>query len=219
MTFSFNSPPHEACDPFDHYMDYPFSIEGSLEFQDDGALRTLETFQISGHTLVTEECLAEVGEECGDDCVLDNGVCDCVSLSSVGQRGSNDEWTPGDPGTFLYFEQPFEYCANGDRLTVEFPGYEGARHLRVYERSAPELLSTGVSDCERDDQCEAGVCWDFQDYDSLCGGSVCSLACETDFDCQAAADEAGGSDPAAARCGDDGTCVLVGTGLGFFVCS
>ena len=56
VTFSFDSPPYEACDPFDHYMDYPFSIEGSLEFRDDGTLRTLEMFRISGHTLVTEEC-------------------------------------------------------------------------------------------------------------------------------------------------------------------
>lgn len=126
VTFSFDNPPYEACDPFDHYMDYPFSIEGSLEFQDDGVLRTLETFQISGHTLVTEECLAEVGEACGDDCVLENGVCDCLSLSSAGQGGSSAEWTPGDSGTFFYYEQAFEYCVNGDRLTVEFPGYDGA---------------------------------------------------------------------------------------------
>jgi hypothetical protein len=219
VTFSFDSSPYEACDPFDHYMDYPFSIEGALEFHDDGVLRTLEAFQISGHTLVTEECLAEVGEECGDDCILESGVCDCLSLSSAGQGGTSAEWTPGEPGTFRYYEQAFEYCVNGDRLTVEFPGYGGATHFRVYERSAPELLSIGSSDCERDNQCETGVCWDFHDYDSLCGGSVCSLECGTDFDCQAAADEAGGSDPAAARCGEDGKCDLVGTGLGSFVCS
>lgn len=131
-SFTFDDP-YEACGPFEHYMDFPFSVDASLEFRSDGTLRTLEDFEIVGHTMVTEDCLAQSGETCPEDCAIDEGVCDCVSLSSVGHRGSDEAWTYGGDGTFIYFEQAFGYCVQEDRLTVEFPDALGT-HLRVYER-------------------------------------------------------------------------------------
>lgn len=73
--------------------------------------------------------------------------------------------------------------------------------------------------CETDDDCPTRVCWNFNDYDSLCGGTVCSTDCESDQDCIDAAQAAGAASPDAANCGSDGLCDLVGTGLGSFQCA
>lgn len=141
VTFEFDSDPYEACDPFEHYMEFPFSVDASLEFRGDGTLRVSEQFSISGHTMVTEACLAQVGETCSEDCTSNEGVCDCVSLSSVGGHGSDEPWAYGEDGTFIYFEQPFGYCLQEDRLTVEFPGRQDVLdpHIRVYERAAMQV--------------------------------------------------------------------------------
>jgi|GEM_PF-4316625 len=73
--------------------------------------------------------------------------------------------------------------------------------------------------CGTDEQCQSGVCWDWADYDPWCGGMICSDRCESDEQCWEWADIAGASDPAGAACGEDGLCVLVGTGLGDFWCA
>lgn len=73
--------------------------------------------------------------------------------------------------------------------------------------------------CEEDTDCLSGICWDFSDYDPLCFGKVCSQTCLSDADCQELADLAGAIDPGNARCGQDGLCDLVSTGLGEFACA
>ena len=77
----------------------------------------------------------------------------------------------------------------------------------------------GTPDCASDDACETGVCWDFSDYDALCGGSVCSTTCAEDSECVDAATSAGADTPASATCGDDGRCSFIGTGLGVYFCA
>lgn len=75
------------------------------------------------------------------------------------------------------------------------------------------------SECMVDDDCVTMVCWDFNDYDSYCGGTVCSDTCETDADCVALAEAASAMQPEDAQCGMDGRCDLVGTGVGSFTCA
>lgn len=77
----------------------------------------------------------------------------------------------------------------------------------------------GTPGCMSDDACETGVCWDFSDYDALCGGSVCSTTCAEDSECIDAATSAGADTPASATCGDDGRCSFIGTGLGIYFCA
>ncbi|MGE0788326.1 MAG: hypothetical protein AB7S26_21815 [Sandaracinaceae bacterium] len=84
---------------------------------------------------------------------------------------------------------------------------------------ASGLLPTGTSGCAMDSECAAGVCWDFNDYDPFCFGTVCSLGCTTDAECQNAATAAGASSPGNATCGVDGKCDFLGTGLGAFLCA
>jgi hypothetical protein len=79
-------------------------------------------------------------------------------------------------------------------------------------------LAVGA-ECEHDSQCETGVCWDFNDYDPFCFGTVCSGKCESDEECRALAAGAGAASPESARCGSDERCDLVGTGLGLFACA
>lgn len=73
--------------------------------------------------------------------------------------------------------------------------------------------------CNVDGDCPSNICWDFHDYDSLCGGKVCSATCKTDQDCIDMARNAGASSPDRAQCATDERCDLVGTGLGSFVCA
>ncbi len=87
------------------------------------------------------------------------------------------------------------------------------------DATADASLATGAAGCTSDAQCAEGVCWDFADYDSLCGGTVCSLSCTTTAECVSAATTAGASSPSAATCGSDGKCDFVSTGLGTFFCA
>ena len=84
--------------------------------------------------------------------------------------------------------------------------------------SAPPGAAVG-SDCEEDVDCATGVCWDFNDYDPLCFGSVCSIGCGVTQDCFDAFTAAGAPDPGSATCGIDGRCDPVGTGFGAFACA
>ena len=81
-----------------------------------------------------------------------------------------------------------------------------------------DLLATGTPECAIDAQCADQVCWRFADYDPECGGSVCSLECDTDRNCRDAAEGAGAPSPDEAHCGSDGRCVLLDTGLAAFLC-
>jgi hypothetical protein len=81
--------------------------------------------------------------------------------------------------------------------------------------AAPEDLG---DDCREDADCDGGVCWDFSDYDRLCGGRACSLRCEADADCHAAFRAAGADRPEGSSCGEDGKCTVLGTGFGAFFC-
>ena len=83
---------------------------------------------------------------------------------------------------------------------------------------APEPSPTGTPNCLVDDECEEGVCWDLKEYDPACDGSVCSLECATDADCQEAAEAAEAPLPEEARCGLDVRCDFLNTGLAIFVC-
>lgn len=76
----------------------------------------------------------------------------------------------------------------------------------------------GDTGCSADDQCDTGVCWDFADYDPLCGGSTCSIECVSHSDCQSAFASAGAPNASAAQCGTDGRCDPIGTGFGAFFC-
>jgi hypothetical protein len=80
-------------------------------------------------------------------------------------------------------------------------------------------LATGTAGCTADAQCDEGVCWDFADYDALCGGTVCSRSCSDDAECVSAATTAGATTPSAAMCGSDGKCNFMGTGLGSYFCA
>lgn len=73
--------------------------------------------------------------------------------------------------------------------------------------------------CEDDDECASGVCWDFSDYDKMCGGAVCSTTCKNTDECIEAFEEAGAPTPKGSTCGEDGRCDPVGTGFGDFVCA
>ena len=73
--------------------------------------------------------------------------------------------------------------------------------------------------CTANADCATGLCWDFSDYDMFCGGKICSDMCTTDTDCQDKASAAGASSPADAQCLSDGTCDLVGAGIGAFFCA
>ncbi len=152
VSFEFEDP-YETCDPFEHYVEFPFSVDATLEFDSDGTMRAYETFGTTGHTMVTDACLAEVGETCAGDCTMSDGVCDCVLLSSVGGHGSDEPWAYGDNGTFIYFEQAYSYCVEGERLTVDFPSPTGT-HVRVYERppTCDEIEGCCISndDCPED---------------------------------------------------------------------
>jgi hypothetical protein len=79
-------------------------------------------------------------------------------------------------------------------------------------------LPTG-SPCGADEHCTSGVCWDFNDYDPCCFGTVCSGPCETDDECIELAQVAEAPDPPGAQCGPDGRCDLMGAGLGSFACA
>ena len=74
-------------------------------------------------------------------------------------------------------------------------------------------------ECRGDDQCASGVCWDLNDYDQFCFGTVCSGLCTTKADCVALATAANAATPDAAQCGADGKCDLMSTGLGLFACA
>ncbi len=89
----------------------------------------------------------------------------------------------------------------------------GGESLLCLQRGA-----TG-QECMTDDDCASGVCWDFNDYDSCCGGTACSGTCRSDEDCVALATDAGAKSPEGATCGKDGRCSLVGSGIGSWACA
>lgn len=74
-------------------------------------------------------------------------------------------------------------------------------------------------DCNADNECMTGVCWDFSDYDPACFGAVCSVECENNEDCVQAFTDAGSPDPDGAICGVDGRCAGLGSGFGAFACA
>ena len=78
-------------------------------------------------------------------------------------------------------------------------------------------LPTGAA-CAADEACRSGHCWDFSDYDPYCGGTACTVTCGYDIDCETAFAAVGAPSPAGARCGVDGLCDPVATGLGSFYC-
>ena len=80
-------------------------------------------------------------------------------------------------------------------------------------------MATGTPSCTMDSECAENVCWDFNDFDEYCGGTVCSRACTGDAECVTAATAASAANPENASCASDNTCDFVGTGLGLFVCS
>lgn len=92
--------------------------------------------------------------------------------------------------------------------------------------SAATLTTAGASDqapllggtCEVDSDCASGHCWDFNDYDPYCYGTVCTVECTSDADCIEAVSNTDAYLPERAQCGDDGLCDVVSTGLGRFVC-
>lgn len=155
-TFSIDNP-YEDCDSVEHYVEYPFSVMATLEFTDGGLMDTYEQFSTTGHTMATEACLTQIGERCGEDCTMKEGICDCVFLSAVGGHGYSDAWTYGEANTFIYLGEEYAYCVEGERLTLEFPSPAGT-HLRVYER--PKLDCEGCcfsnDDCPEDWFCVPG---------------------------------------------------------------
>ncbi|MBW2461846.1 MAG: hypothetical protein JRH11_09375 [Deltaproteobacteria bacterium] len=178
--------------------------------------------------------IASVG--CGDD----DGVADSSTAdSSVSDSGSGDaasmDSSVADTGP--------DDAAASDSAPMDSTVADGASDSAVTDASTEDtampdatfdalpdapadsgpdtagLLATGTSGCTTDDQCVEGVCWDFHDYDSLCGGTVCSTTCTVQADCQTAASDAGAGSPVDASCGSDGRCNFMGTGLGSFFCT
>jgi len=90
------------------------------------------------------------------------------------------------------------------------PGVDGGTYQDIGQRRA-----VGQA-CTADQQCVTGVCWDYADYDALCGGAFCSDTCSTDEECRQMVKAAKGNTDNA-KCGTDGRCVLVGC-LGQFYC-
>jgi hypothetical protein len=80
------------------------------------------------------------------------------------------------------------------------------------------ILMVG-EECVDDGECVTGICWDFNDYDPLCFGAVCSVTCIDDGDCLAAMTAAGAPTPAGSTCGPDGRCTTLGTGFGMYACA
>jgi hypothetical protein len=78
---------------------------------------------------------------------------------------------------------------------------------------APGVLEIGTP-CASDSACASGVCYDYADYDPFCGGTACSVCCETNQDCEDAMQAAGAPQPGNSFCLADGRCDMVGTGLG-----
>jgi hypothetical protein len=125
--------PYESCDALDYYRGYPFSISGGLEFTSDGYQIT-SGFSIMEHELVTEACLASIGETCHPDCTLTDGICECLFVKSEGEGESGDDvWSLGEPGEVILGSATHPYCVDGDVLTVAWGAGEDRFYL-VYAR-------------------------------------------------------------------------------------
>jgi hypothetical protein len=127
--------PYASCDPQDHYVGYPFSISGGLEFLAD-SYQISSGFMIMKHELVTTECLEIVGETCLPDCSLVEGVCECLFFKAEGEGASGDDvWSTPEVGVVSLGSASHRYCIEGDTLTVEWGAPEDPnRYYLIYTR-------------------------------------------------------------------------------------
>ncbi|MBW2465543.1 MAG: hypothetical protein JRH11_28105, partial [Deltaproteobacteria bacterium] len=99
---------------------------------------------------------------------------------------------------------------------------DAATDSSVTDSAAPDAagrMATGTPSCTMDSDCAENVCWDYNDFDEYCGGTICSRACTGDAECVTSATAASAPNPENATCASDDTCDFVGTGLGAWVCS
>lgn len=147
---AFSGPsPYASCPDGEHQRSYPFSVNETLSFFDgpidpdspgDAYSREFGA-EVWKHEVVTESCLASIGESCHQDCRKVAGVCDCVWPKTSGGGSNSSSYTIDENGN-LYFEgspNPIRYCIHGDQLTMEFPSRDGhesklGSHTRVYQR-------------------------------------------------------------------------------------
>ena len=136
--------PFAACADHDYMTDYPFTVDGSVEFGAEGssaeggtsgAFWATNSATILKHEMVSLACMAIVdgGSSCQAECVQENGVCDCTYFMADGSGGREGAWEYADEGTITVDGTPNRYCVAGDGLTIEYVGAEGP-YVMIYER-------------------------------------------------------------------------------------
>lgn len=152
-------------------------------------------------SLLLTSLLILLAVACGDDSTTtDSSMPDASTDSGTGDA-STDSSTP-DSST--------------DAAADASPTDSAAPDAAV---DAAGRMATGTPSCTMDSECAENVCWDYNDVDRFCGGTICSRACTGDAECIAAATAASADRPERASCGSGNTCDFVGTGLGLWVCS
>ena len=128
----------------------------------------------------------------------------------------DDDGTTGGSGT-TGAPSSDDGTTTGD---LETTGFETTGFV---ETTGPETTGVGEleigAECEVDEDCVTGVCWDFNDYDPFCGGTACSASCETTEECVAIMTAAGAPFPGESVCGADERCTTLGTGFGLYFCA
>jgi hypothetical protein len=135
--------PYATCLPNHVLHEHPYDVTGGMkvglgECDENAAQGCKGPLQISRggtiwrRTLLTEECLATVGETCNSDCTLADGVCDCLFERFKGGGASIDFWHQVNETTASFGP----YCVNGDTLIIENDHPEGT-YTSLYRRKTP----------------------------------------------------------------------------------
>ena len=141
--------PYDVCSDTEVFIDEPFSVDGSVSFtmrsDDVGELEVRSSHKQWEVSIVAQSCLDRAKLPCGDACVDEEGLCVCTYLESQGTDAMGDFWGYGDEGEFVFTsESPTSseptrpggrYCVDGDELTIEYPGRNGAPYYLRYRRN------------------------------------------------------------------------------------
>ncbi len=132
--------PYASCGADEVYRNQPFSARLTWTFSNDPgstpghrAYRRDRAGRAWERTLVTEECLASVGESCA--CESNGFVCECVDEVSTWVGGGGGSYRVEDDHLILdHQERVAPHCVRGDELVIEQTDLDGSPYHFVFRR-------------------------------------------------------------------------------------
>jgi hypothetical protein len=136
------------------------------------------------------------------------GTSEATGLGGESTFGSETGGTAAGTGTTTEPPGTDTGTTAGDTTT----GDTGTSTTDGMTTGGPDPGEVGA-ECMDDMDCDSGVCWDYNDYDKMCFGALCSVECGGDDECYEAFEAAGAPSPESVLCGADGRCNPMGSGF------